>query len=85
MVFCLYPINLSPDTTPIMTYTIKGGKISPIRWASPVHSELGSGWTIKLLVRKKSSQIWPDSIWSGPTHLNFFCLQKAIGPDQPGF
>ena len=44
----------------------RGGKIGPARWASPVHPELGSGWAIKLLARKKSDQIWPGPIWLGP-------------------
>ena len=38
------------------------GKIGPIRWASPVHLELGPDWVIKLLVKKKSGQILPGPI-----------------------
>ena len=34
--------------------TPRGGKIGPTRWASPVRPELGPGWAIKLLARKKS-------------------------------
>ena len=30
----------------------------PVSWASPVHMELGLGWAVKLLIRKKSGQIW---------------------------
>ena len=44
----------------------RGDKIGPTRWASPVHSELGSGWAVKLLARKKPGQIWPVPIWPGP-------------------
>ena len=66
------------------------GKIGPARWASPIHPELGPGWAIKLLARKKLGQVWPGPIWPGPVWpdsacLNFFCLQKAIWLDQPGF
>ena len=43
----------------------RGGKIVPTRWASPVHPELGPGWAIKLLARKKPGQIWPGLIWPG--------------------
>ena len=67
----------------------RGGKIGPIRWASPIRSELGLGLTIKLLVRKKSGQIWPDPIWPSPVWFGplefFFCLGKTILPDQPDF
>ena len=64
----------------------RGGKIGPARWASPVHPELGLGWAIKLLARK--GPIWPGPVWPDPTRsaqIFFFCLQKAIWPDQPGF
>ena len=73
----------------------RGGKIGPTRWASPVSPKLGPGWAIKLLARKKSSQIWPGPVWPspvwpgparpGPARPNFFCLEKTIWPDQPGF
>ena len=46
---------------------IRGGKIGPARWASPVRPKLGPGWAIKLLARKKPGQIWP-----GPARPNFF-------------
>ena len=45
----------------------RGGKIGPIRWASPARPKLGPGWAIKLLARKKLGQIWP-----GPANPNFF-------------
>ena len=69
----------------LFSHTSKCDKIDPIRWASPVHLELGPGWAIKLLARKKSGQIWLGPIWPGPVWLDpvrpariFFCLQKAI-------
>ena len=45
---------------------IRGGKIGPTRWASPVRPKLGPGRAIKLLARKKSGQIWPGPVWPGP-------------------
>ena len=36
--------------------TSRGGKIGPTRWASPIRSELGSRWAIKLLARKRPGQ-----------------------------
>ena len=65
----------------------RGGKICPTRWASPVHPELGPGWAIKLLARKNPGQIWPSPIWPGPARPSriFFCLEKTIWPDHPGF
>ena len=44
----------------------RGGKIGLTRWASPARPELGPGWAIKLLIRTKSGQIWPDPIWPDP-------------------
>ena len=44
----------------------RGGKIGPVRWASPAHPELGLGWAIKLFARKKPGQIWPGPIWPSP-------------------
>ena len=44
----------------------RGGKIGPTRWASPVRPELGPGWAIKLLARKKPGQICPSPVWPGP-------------------
>ena len=41
----------------------RGGKIGLTRWASPIHPELGSGWAIKLLARKKPGQIWLGPVW----------------------
>ena len=61
---------------------IRGGKIGPIRWASPVRPELGRGWTIKLLVRKKSGQIWPGPTW--PARF-FFTFKRLFGPTSPVF
>ena len=62
----------------LMTYkpSIRDGKIGPTRWASPVRSELGSGWAIKLLTRKKPGQIWSGPIWPGPVWAQ---------PDLPDF
>ena len=51
----------------------RGGKIGPARWASPIHPELGPGWAIKLLARKKLSKIWPSPIWLG-----------SVWPTRPG-
>ena len=45
---------------------LRGGKIGLTRWASPVYPELGPGWAIKLLARKKQGQIWPGLIWPRP-------------------
>ena len=44
---------------------IRGGKIGPARWASPVRPKLGPGWAIKLLARKKPAKF-------GPARPNFF-------------
>ena len=70
----------------------RGGKIGSARWASPVRPKLGPSWAIKLLALKKSSQIWPGPVWPslvwpGPARPAriFFCLEKTIWPDQPGF
>ena len=49
--------------SPLMS---RGGKIGPTRWASPVRPELGPGWAIKILARKKPDQIWPGPMWPGP-------------------
>ena len=70
----------------------RGGKVGSTRWTSPVRPELELSWAIKLLARKKSGQIWPSPIWPGlvwpdparPVRI-FFCFQKDIWPDQPGF
>ena len=65
----------------------RGGKIGPARWASPVHLELGLGWAIKLLARKKPCQIWPDSVWLDPARpgLIFFAFKRLFGPTSPVF
>ena len=53
-----------------MCINSRGGKIGPARWVNPVHPELGPGWAIKLLARKKPGQIWP-----GPA--DFFLPSKG--------
>ena len=70
----------------------RGGKIGPIRWASPVGPELGPGWAIKLLARKKSGQIWsgpirPGPIWPGSARSTriFFVFKKLFGLISPIF
>ena len=64
----------------------RGGKIDPIRWVSLARPKLGPGWAIKLLSRKKTGQIWPGPIWSGPARAEFFfCLENTIWPYRPGF
>ena len=70
----------------------RGGKIGPTRWASPVHLELGPGWTIKLLARKKPGQIWLGPIWPGPVWpdlarpaLIFFAFKRLFGPTSSVF
>ena len=60
--------------------SIRGGKIGPAWWASPVCPKLGPGWAIKFLARKKPGQIWP-----APARPNFFCLEMTIWPDRPDF
>ena len=67
----------------------RGGKISPIRWVSPVRPKLGLGWAIKLLARKKPGQIWPGPIWPdmarpGQTEF-FFALKRLFGPTNSVF
>ena len=69
-----------------------GGKIGPVRWASPVHPELGPDLAIKLLARKKtgSNLVRPNMARPGmarhhPIRPNFFYLQNVIWPDQPDF
>ena len=67
--------------------TRRGGKIDSIRWASSVCPELGPGWAIKLLVRKKSGQIWPGLVWPGlaqPVRI-FFTFKWLFGPINPVF
>ena len=71
---------------------IRGGKIGPTRWASPVRSKLGLGWAIKLLARKKPGQIWPGLVWPGSMWLGparsarfFFALKRLFGPTGPVF
>ena len=63
---------------------IRGGKISPVRWASPVRPKLGPGWAIKLLAQKKSGQIWPEKNRAkfGPASpiFFFFVLKRLFGP-----
>ena len=68
-------------TTQNFCYVVgtRGGKIGPVRWASPVRPKLGPGWAIKFLARKKSGQIWP-----GPTDF-FFALKRLFGPIGPIF
>ena len=70
----------------------RGAKIGPTQWASPVCPKLGPGWAIKLLARKKSSQIWPGPIWPGLVWPNparsariFFALKRLFGPTSPVF
>ena len=70
----------------------RGGKIGPTQWASPVRPKLGPGWAIKFLARKKPGQIWPGPVWPSPVWPGparpariFFCLEKTIWPDRPGF
>ena len=71
---------------------LRGGKIGPARWASPVRPKLGPGWAIKFLARKKPGQIWPGPVWPslvwpGPARPAriFFCLEMTIWPNRPGF
>ena len=76
----------------VLLLRLRGGKIGPARWANPVHPELGPGWAIKLLARKKSGQIWPDPIWPGlvcpdparPARI-FFAFKRVFGPTSPVF
>ena len=70
----------------------RGGKIGPVRWVSPVRSNLGQGWVIKFLTRKKLGQIWPgpvwpSPIWPGPTRPAriFFCFERLFGSTGPVF
>ena len=65
-----------------------GGKIGPTRWASPARPKLGPSWAIKLLARKNRAKFGlkkPGQIWPGPARSNFFCFEKTIWPDRPGF
>ena len=70
----------------------RGGKICSTRCASPIHPELGPGWAIKLLARKKSGQIWPVPIWPGPVWFDptqpariFFAFKRQFGPTSSFF
>ena len=45
---------------------IRGGKIVPIRWASPTGPVFRAGWDVKTLARKKPGQIWPGPVWPSP-------------------
>ena len=58
---------------------IRGGKIDPTRWASPVRPKLGLGWAIKLLARKKLGQIWPGQ----PNFI--FTLKRLFASTGPVF
>ena len=71
---------------------IRGGKIGPARWASPVRPKLGPGWAIKILARKKPGQIWPGPVWPSPVWPGpvrsarfFFALKRLFGPTGPVF
>ena len=61
---------------------VRGGKIGPARWASPVRPKLGPGWAIKLLARKKLGQIWPCP--ARPARI-FFALKILFGQTGPVF
>ena len=68
----------------------RGGKIGRTRWASPIRPELGPGWAIKLLARKKPGQIWPGPVWPGPvwpdlTRTNFFSFKRLFDSTNPIF
>ena len=70
----------------------RGGKIGPVRWASPIHPKLGPDWAIKLLARKKSGQIWPGPIWPCPVWPDltrsvriFFVFKRLFGSISPVF
>ena len=60
----------------------RGGKIGPTLWASPVHQELGSGWAIKLLTRKKPCQNFPGPIWSDPVWLDPAQPTRIFSPSK---
>ena len=71
---------------------LRGGKIGPARWASPVRPKLGPGWAIKFLARKKPGQIWPGPVWPSPVWPGparpariFFALKCLFGPTGPVF
>ena len=66
---------------------IRGGKIGPTRWVSPIHPELGSGCAIKLLVQKKiepnlarSNMDRPDPAQSVRFFFAFKRLFDSINP-----
>ena len=52
----------------------RGGNFGPTRWANPVHSELGSGWVVKLLAQK-------NRVKFGLARPPKYFLCKAIWPD----
>ena len=53
--------------------TVRGGKIGPARWASPVHPELGPGWAINYWPEKNRAKFGPTR----PGPLKFFLPSKG--------
>ena len=57
--------TIMSEKHPIMM-VIRGGKIGPAWWASPIRPKLGPGWAIKFFAPKKPGQIWPGPVWPSP-------------------
>ena len=85
---CLADQDIWRTMSPLICFeTVRGGKIGPTqwagptRWASPTRPELGPGWAIKLLARKKPGQIWPDPVWPSqarPARIFFLPLKDYL-------
>ena len=43
-------------------HDIRDGNFGPIQWDSSVYPKVGLYWTVKLLIIKKSDQIWFNSV-----------------------
>ena len=72
-----------------LSLVLRGGKIGPAQWASPIRPKLGPSWAIKLLTRKKPGQIWPGPVWPSPVWPDppefFFALKILFDPTSPVF
>ena len=78
------------NLTSFQLVMVRGGKIGPIRWVSPIRPKLGPGWTIKLLARKKRAKFGPvryGPARSGPVRPAriVFVLKRLFGPTGPIF
>ena len=66
---------------------LRGDKIGPTGWASPVRPELGLGWAIKLLTQKNRAKFGPTHYgpaWPGRAEF-FFSFKRLFGLTGPIF